>query len=161
MQIVKATTFPAKPKSAPRVVDSVWVTFGVPAFYTGGSEPEPAGRVFCARAFATAVLAPLEAWATKYGFGLCHLGCYVPRQARKADGTPIKPVRWSNHAHGTGLDWSGILTDGRHLGIPEMKAGCPAKLKELLEVIEHSIRSKGRRPEIVDEGGWIHLGIWS
>ena len=160
MKLAKAPQ-PARAKGAPAIVQPVFATLAVPVYYTGSSTLQATERILCASAFAELVLRPMEDWAQKYSFAVCHLGVYACRRARKADGSPIVPVRWSNHSTGCAIDLSGIRTaDGERLDIAQMKAGCPAKLHELQLACAHTITAAGRRAEIVDEGGWLHIGIW-
>ena len=164
LKITKTTQPAGGPADKPRLVDPVVAGLNVPVYYmTSDRGPVPSMRgIVCTRAFAETVLTQLEEFARKYGFGLVHIGVYVARKARHADGTPIVPVRWSNHSFGEAIDFKGIITqhgEGDLLTVPQMETGCPAKLKELLDKCRSAINGIGRRPEIVDDGGWYHLGI--
>jgi hypothetical protein len=162
----KVTTGQANwgPANKPTVVAPVIATLAVPVYYNGGDGLRAANGIFCADLFASTVLTVMEGWAKKYGFGIVDLGVYNPRMARHMDGTPIIPARWSNHAFGLAMDFDGIMivSSGAYLNIAQMQAGCPAKLKELVDGCTAAIIASGRKPEIVPEGGtWIHIGIWT
>jgi len=161
MKVEIAKVHPGKPLAAPRVVKPVWCYLESRVYYVGGSGRDETRSLYCAEAFARLVLGPMDEWAKRHGFGLLHLGCYAPRQARKANGQIIKPARWSTHSYGLGIDWAGIV-DGRSQVIrtPAMRTACPAKLQELVEAVRASIAAGGRRAEIVEEPTWWHLGIW-
>lgn len=150
------------PDGAPVVHDPVSVTMDVQVLYPGSGMPERTlSPIYCSRSFAAIVLMTMNAWAEKYGFAIVHLGVYNPRKARKADGTPILPSRWSNHAYGEAMDWAGIVTtDGKWLKPRALRSGSPAKYRELLDSLRAVIASNHRREEIVDEGGWIHIGMF-
>lgn len=162
---ITPTTQSARPPGRPDIHKPVNVTLGVPLFYLQAKgHPVPWDHdIFCSDDYAVHVLALLNHWAQMHSFALVHLGFTVVRKARKRDGTPITPERWSNHSYGLAMDFAGIITNlgqGRYLDIDGMKDGCPAKLADLLKLIRSSILSEGRKPEIVDENDWIHLGIY-
>jgi hypothetical protein len=150
---------------APVLAKPVRVELGVPLWYSGGMSLgaglEKVDWLECEEVFARSVLEALEEWALRWGFGITHLGCLVVRRARYADGRVIQPIRWSNHAYGLAIDWSGIVDGkGRWYRVDKMKTACPAKLRDVLDMVRKAIAEKGRESEIVDEGGWYHLGIW-
>ncbi len=90
-------------------------------------------------------------------------GFITHAQARRKDGTLIQPVRWSNHAYGEAVDFKGVVTEngaGEFLGIAEMKEQCPDKLDFLIDACNQAIIAIQRKPEIVDEGDWCHIGLW-
>lgn len=151
---------------APRIKDPVLVTLDVPVFYVTERGLVPSLRgIVCARKFATTVLANLERQALQYGFGIAHVGVFYSRPARGRDGRTLVPKRWSNHAHGTAVDFKGYVQhpdseDPEYYDLPALKRGAPAKYAELLRTTRHAMTSAGLRPEIVDEGGWLHLGFY-
>jgi hypothetical protein len=156
-------------ESEPKVPDPCVAKLDVPVYYLGANGTIPSTRgITCDRTFARVILAEVERWATRYGFGLVHLGVYNPRPARKRNGEIITPKRWSNHAFGIAIDFAGITVPANvsdenphgFMSIDEMQAGCPAKLAELMDRVRRVIIAASRRAEIVDEGGWIHIGLW-
>lgn len=164
MRIRRTTQPGGGPEWKPLVKTPVVVTLDVLVFYCTERGPVPSLRgIMCGKVFAATVLTEMNRILGGYGFALVHIGVYVPRRARKADGTLIRPARWSNHAYGEAMDFKGIITErgeGKFLDIAAMKRGCPKKLREILEACESAICARNRRPEIVDEGGWIHIGLW-
>lgn len=150
------------PEDKPLIPEPCVCRLDVPVAYLGANGTIPSTRgITCDRDFARIVLGEMERWALRYGFGIVHLGVYNPRKAQKKNGQIIKPERWSNHSYGTAIDFAGITTrEGEFLGIGDMQDGCPAKLAELKDRVAHAMIQSSRRAEIVDEGGWIHLGIW-
>ena len=159
MQIT-STNQPDKDK--PQFADPVHALFNMRVFYATDDGVIDAGRRFkCDRVFAVTVLEVIEKWCLKYGFGMVHLGCYNPRFARHKNGTEITPRRWSNHAYGLAIDFKGIKdNNGKYISFEMMETACPAKLHELIGNIKTAIVAKGRKPELVNEGQWLHLGIW-
>jgi len=164
MKIISAGQPKWGPANKPKIVSPVVATLDVPVFYATERGPIPSARgIICGQAFAETALLQLSTWCQEYGFALVHVGVYNPRQARKRDGSLIQPARWSNHAYAEAMDWAGIITslgEGQWLRPRPMRAGIPAKLAEVLATCENAIRQAGRCPEIVDEGGWIHVGVW-
>lgn len=158
--LISSTNQPESDK--PQFADPVNALFNCRIFYATDDGIIDAGRRFkCDRVFAVAVLQEIEKWCLRYGFGMVHLGAYNPRYARRVNGQEIKPRRWSNHAYGLAIDFKGIKdNNGKYISFEMMKDACPAKLHELIGNIKTAITAKGRRPEIVDEGQWLHLGIW-
>ena len=152
------------PTGKPVVIDPVLVTPAVPVYFAGDHGPVPVtGPIYCSRLFATTVIAKQEAWALAHHFALVHVGVYNPRKARHADGTPIEPPRWSNHAYGGAEDWKGVITENGHgqfLTVDDLQTNAPAKYRELIDAVTAAIKSAGKKPEIVDEGGWVHLGMY-
>lgn len=152
---------------SPAVDDPVIATFdpGVNLYYLSARGPvDCADTLVCSRLFARTVLTTFERWATRHHFGLVHLGCLVQRFARHADGTLILDAhgqpRWSGHAEGTAKDWAGIITaEGDFLTPQQLRAGAPAKYQALLAQLRGAIIAGGRRPEIVDEPHWVHVGF--
>lgn len=146
----------------PQLTDPVNALFNCRIFYATDEGIIDGGRrFFCERIFAITVLSEIENWCLKYGFGMVHIGSYNPRYARHKNGTEIKPRRWSNHAYGLAIDFKGIKdNNGRFISFENMQLQCPAKLNELIGNIKHAIAGKNRRAEIVDEGQWVHIGIW-
>lgn len=154
------------PVDAPVLQDPVNVELDVPVYYVNERGPI---RVFspqyCERVFATSVLKTLNSILKDRNLALAHLGIYNARKARRADGTAIVPSRWSNHSYGCAMDFKGVVLPGDEpvlLDINALKHDPDYRL--LLDVAaaqcKASIVNIQRRPEIVDEGGWVHLGIW-
>ena len=155
----------AKPDGAPSVLNPVSVKLDVLVYYYGNSGPQLVkSPIYCAELYAKTVLTVLNTWATKYCFAIVHVGFYNPRMARHADGTPIKPARWSNHAYGSAGDIKGIIAgDKLFISMPDLKANSPKKYNELMTAINQAIANAGHRPEIIHEGGnpgWTHVGIY-
>ena len=149
-------------KENPQFDDPVNATLDIHVYYvTDDGLIAGARKFFCDRVFAVTVLKEIEKFCIKYGFSACHIGCYNPRFARLKNGQEIKPRRWSNHAYGLAIDFKGIKdNNGKYISYEMMKTACPAKLAELVANIKTAIVAKGRRPETVDEGQWLHAGIW-
>ncbi|MEM7121812.1 MAG: hypothetical protein AAF563_11080 [Pseudomonadota bacterium] len=163
--IVEPTTQSTSPPSDKPLVESpVLVGMDVPLFYMTERGPVTwEHKVFCGRAFADTVLTEMNDIMKVAELGLVHLGFYNPRKARRRDGTPISPERWSNHAFGEAVDFKGIVqTDDtdNFLDIAAMKTSAPDVLKNMSERCANAIEAIGRKPEIVDEGSWLHIGIW-
>lgn len=153
---------PARPAGAPQIPSPCRAELAVKVSYYDGSTLTPTPKLLCGQVFADTVLLAMERWAKRYGFGIVHLGVWNARKARHKDGTPILPERWSAHSYGTAIDWAGIVdTNGQRLGITAMRSGCPAKLAELVSSCREAIERAGRKVELVDEGAWIHVGIWN
>jgi hypothetical protein len=152
------------PPDKPKVENPVLVAMDVPMFYMTERGPTPWDhKVFCGKAFADTVLAELNDILGKAGLGLVHLGFYNPRQARHKDGTPIVPARWSNHAFGEAVDFKGVIRGGNpddFLDIAAMKASLSTVLRDIENRCADAIKRIDRKPEIVDEGGWLHIGLW-
>ncbi|MBD9358619.1 hypothetical protein [Methylomonas albis] len=152
------------PSNKPQVDTPVLAKLDIPLFYATERGPIPwQHSVFCGKAFAETVLTECEKLFQDNNYGLVHIGVYNPRQARHKDGTPIIPIRWSNHAYGEAMDFKGVYTDngnGEFLGIARMKAEIPGFLNSLHTACETAVTAINRKPEIVDEGDWLHLGIW-
>jgi len=162
MRIIKTIQPSWGPSSKPHIVDPVIATLAVPVYYVTERGPVlQAKGIVCARAFAQTVLRVTEDWAMQYGFGLAHIGVYNPRKARLKNGSPITPERWSNHAYAEAWDFKGITDPhGELLDLNAMIAGCPKKLLELVSGCRAAIVAVHRRPEIVDEGRWEHIGMF-
>lgn len=147
----------------PILKDPVKVTLDVDVYYMGSGTPQKASRtIICDRAHALLIYAPLNDWCVKHGFALCHLGTYLARKARKANGQPIlyrgKP-RWSGHAWGA-CDWWGVkASDGKFYNVNDLKAGAPAKMLELYQTIKTGVQLAGRKLEYVEEPHWRHIGL--
>lgn len=147
---------------APQVVQPVNVSLSLPVYYVTERGPIESHRpIYCGRAFADTVLAAFEGVLAGTGWGVAHVGVYFARHARHKDGSLIKPARWSNHAYGEAWDFKGLVTAQGHLiGIRQMRQEQPDTLEGLLKACERAIVQAGRKPEIVDEGGWVHIGLW-
>lgn len=146
----------------PILKDPVQVTLDVDVYYLGSGTPKAASRtITCDRAHALLIYQPLNDWCVKHGFALCHLGTYYPRKARKPNGQAIlykgKP-RWSGHAWGA-IDWEGVIANGQHYNVNDLKAGSPAKMYELYQTIKAGAQHAGRRLEYVEEPHWRHVGL--
>lgn len=151
-----------RPADAPEVADPVLVRMRCPVYFAL-SETESRlmpDMIFCARVFAETVLATMDTILAETGLGFCHVGAYNPRRARGVNGRPLASGRWSNHAYGTAVDWKGVVRDGRLLNVRAMQKEMPGLVKNITTRCEAAIQRAGRRPEIVNEGGWIHIGIW-
>jgi hypothetical protein len=160
---IQATTQPAGgPAGQPTIKNPVLVTMDRPVYYTADNGIVPLTRpTFCGRDFAETVLLSMAETLEAAGWSIAHVGVYNARQARRANGAPIRPARWSNHAYGEAMDFKGIVgADRKLIGIAEMKRSHAELLRTLIDVCERRIKALGRRPEIVDEGGWFHIGIW-
>lgn len=161
--------FPSKqsdqaPPDKPKVLNPVLVEMDIPLFYMTERGPIPwQHKVFCGRAFAESVLKIINQIMKDRGKGIVHIGFYNPRKARKKDGTPIVPTRWSNHAYGEAVDFKGVSTGGdidSFVSIRDMKVSMADELNLLKSSCQAAIVALGRKPEIVDEGDWLHIGIW-
>ena len=112
------------------------------------------GGIYCDSLFADIVLKPIEEYCIKYDYSFAHIGCYNPRFARDKNGQPILDKngqqRISNHAFGTAIDAKGLVTHGMIIGIPQ----------ELIDEIRAGIEKQGKKPEIVDEVRWWHIGFF-
>jgi hypothetical protein len=156
---------PARPIGAPQLIDPVNVRLAARLHYADGQTLVPVrSPLYCERVFADTVLTVLDTIAAEHQIGLVYLGLYNPRAARRKDGSPIKPERWSNHAYGLALDFKGIMGSngaGQYLPVSAMRS---LVWNEMLVDIEtrcrNAIAAAGRKAEIVDEGAWIHFGIW-
>jgi hypothetical protein len=164
MEIKASTQSTDGPPDKPQVANPVKVTLDVPVYYMTERGPLLSKRaIFCGKAFADTALKELNTILGEAQCGLLHLGFYNPRKARKADGTPIVPARWSNHAYGEAVDFKGVVRNNDpddFLDIAGMKAKAPDLLAKIQSRCAAAIEAAGRRPEIVDEGGWVHIGIW-
>ncbi len=166
MKITPARPRTDIPADAPVLRDPVNVVMDVPVFYVNERGPiRMFGPQYCERVFATSVLRTINAILSERNLGLAHLGIYNPRMARHANGDPILPPRWSNHAHGCAMDFKGVVLSGDVPVLVDIRAmRQDVKYRDLLEdaaaQCRASIISIQRNPEIVDEGGWIHVGIW-
>lgn len=147
---------------APIVHDPVYVTMDRPVYYVTERGPTLSVHpIFCGLAFATTVLDVMQNTVEAAGWSIAHVGVYNPRPARHKDGSLIKPKRWSNHAYAEAMDFKGVVgANGKLVTIAEMKQRHPELLKKLLDSCAKAIAALGRRAEIVDEGGWIHIGLW-
>lgn len=147
----------------PQLIDPVNATFETDVYYADDENPNKARKTFyCDRVFAVCVLKEIEKWCLRYGFHPVHLGCYVPRYARKFNGEEIKPRRWSNHSYGLAIDFKGIISEGKYIPFSELTKNAPKKLLELVTAIKTQIKAHNRGAEIVNEGpnSWMHIGIW-
>lgn len=148
------------------VKEPVMAEMSVDVYYNTGKCQTKVGReIYCNRRFADTVLWAVDAWAVKNHFrGVVHVGCYVQRMKRHADGTPILDKKGnpiiSGHARGDAWDFSGIIdNNGEFLSIQDLKTNAPKKFKELIITIELAIKAANLKTELVDEGGWYHQGI--
>lgn len=152
------------PSGKPLIKNPVKVTLDIPVYYATERGPRPWHHsILCGKAFADTVLRECEIILQDQSLALVHLGFYNPRQARRKDGTPIQPPRWSNHAYGEAMDFKGVITnsgEGDFLEIADMESTMPDTLNEIMKSCGIAITAAGRRPEIVNEGGWVHIGLW-
>jgi hypothetical protein len=164
MEIKASTQSTDGPPDKPQVENPVKVTLDVPVYYMTERGPLLSKRaIFCGKAFADTVLKELNAILGEAKCGLLHLGFYNPRKARHKDGTPIVPARWSNHAYGEAVDFKGVVRNNDpddFLDIAGMKQKAPELLAKIQTRCAAAIETAVRKPEIVDEGGWFHIGIW-
>lgn len=159
MQIRATRQSSLPPLDKPLVKDPVRVTMDIPLYYMTERGPVPWDHtIFCARAFADTVLYTINGIFCEQQLGFVHLGFYNPRKARRRNGALIEPVRWSNHAYGEAGDWKGIVTqDGEFTPVGTLDeklfmavwSGCTVAIRDI-----------GRKPEIINERGWVHIGIW-
>lgn len=164
MKLEATTQWSNRPTGAPNVVNPVKATLDCPVYYYGENGPVPSfSPVYCAGTFARTVLAAIEEWCVKHHFALVHVGIYNPRPARKANGQEITPKRWSNHAYGCAIDFKGIKVNhgkGGFLSVDILQADAPAKWRELLDAVSDAMKAANLKPEMVDEGGWYHMGYF-
>lgn len=167
MIISTSPQHPGRPAHAPPVQRPVLVTMDRPVYYVTERGPTPGSSpIFCGQAFADTVLAAMRDVLESAGWSIAHVGVYNPRQARRANGALIRPPRWSNHARGEAVDFKGLVHSNNKnqvpslVDIPLMKKRHKPLLDNLLAECEARIKAAHRRPEIVDEGGWIHIGLW-
>jgi hypothetical protein len=164
MEIQASVQSDSPPPDKPLVENPVKVKMDVTVYYQTERGPTLSNsRIFCGKAFADTVLTEINAIMQEHGLGLVHLGFYNPRKARKKDGTPIVPTRWSNHAYGEAMDFKGVVRGNdpdNFADIAAMKQQLPEILQRIQTRCAAAIEAAGRRPEIVDEGGWFHIGLW-
>lgn len=164
MRIYPSKQSDLPPADKPRVLNPVLVEMDIPLFYMTERGPVPwQHKVFCGRAFAETVLKAINQLFRERGLGMVHIGFYNPRKARRKDGTPIVPARWSNHAYGEAVDFKGVTRGGsadEFVSIRQMKTSMTEELTLLKSGCEAAIVALGRKPEIVDEGDWLHIGLW-
>lgn len=164
MQITATGQSTRGPADKPAVANPVEVTLDIPVFYMSDRGPVVSTHpIFCGRAFADTVLTQVNTLLQGNGLGLVHLGVYNPRKARRADGSPIVPERWSNHAFGEAMDFKGV-TQGdnpdQFTDVRRMATQMTQLLQQLRSNCDTAITGIRRRPEIVDEVNWLHVGIW-
>lgn len=161
MRVISTVQPSGPPPDKPQILNPVLVTLDVPLFYQTERGPTLwAHPVFCAAKFADSVLLQLNRFALEHSYALVHLGFYNPRKARRRDGTFITPIRWSNHAFGGAVDFKGVISqsgEGDFLQVARMPAD---QVADIREECARAILGVGERPEIVDEGAWLHIGIW-
>lgn len=161
MQIKKVGQPIGGPENKPLLVEPVEVTLDCPVFYDNdGVLIRQTSGIRCSKVFAETVLHVLEEVCVKYGFGLVHVGFYNARYARKANGKPIVPQRWSNHSRGLAIDWKGVKSNGVFYSVSKLKTDSPKKYEEFVGGCRAAIKAAGRRVEIVYEIGWQHLGLY-
>lgn len=162
MIISNSPQHPSRPAEAPLVANPVLVRMDRPVYYVTERGPTLASSpIFCGQAFADTVLKAMHDVLETAGWSIAHIGVYNPRLARKASGAPIIPKRWSNHAYGEAMDFKGIITPkGNLIDIRQMREQHGPLLQNLLSVCQIRTNKARRRAEIVDEGGWYHIGLW-
>lgn len=152
------------PAGDPQFEHPVHALLSCSVFYDTGTGLKAGRQFFCERIFAETVLTQIEKWCLKYQFSMVNIGCYNPRKARHADGTPILPSRWSNHAFGLAIDFKGIKDEkGKFVSVNNLQDNAPAKWHELINNVTVAIKGINHKPEILVEGGgaaWCHFGIW-
>lgn len=151
--------------NSPQIELPVLARLSCPVFYDTGEGLKPmVSPILCARQFANSVLLALEQKCVKYGYGLVHIGVLAQRPARHANGTLIKPIRWTNHAYGRAIDWKGlVLPGGEFQDMLALRRESPGALAEILDHITHSMRAVGipdTRQEMVKEPNWHHCGFY-
>ena len=164
MRIAVVKQPPGGPADKPLIVNPVRVFLRCPVYYDTGAHgllPSTQG-IFCARLFAETVLRALEEKAVKYHWGIVHVGVYNPRKARHEDGSPILPVRWSNHAWARAIDWKGLVETAseRYLSVPILRREAPVRFAEIVDYCAHKMRAASLLPEIVQESTWVHIGYF-
>jgi hypothetical protein len=147
-------------QAVPIVVRPVRVWLDIPVFYATENGFVPSnGGIYCAELFSQCVLKPINEYCKMRNFSFVHIGCYNPRPARKKNGDPILDVngamRWSNHAFGSAIDAKGVILDG------EFRLFTLKEDKEMFDKIIQNIFQAGKKPEIVDEKGWWHIGYFN
>lgn len=165
MRIVTAGQSTLPPPDKPMVKDPVRVYMDIPLYYATERGPAPWDHpIFCAEAFAKTVLEVINTVFFDYGVGFVHIGFYNPRKARRRNGAPIEPARWSNHAYGEAVDWKGVVTQaGDFVGVDLLEDAPHIEspfFRKIWTDCAEVIRGIGRDPEIVNEGSWVHIGIW-
>lgn len=162
MILTKSSQRKSPPADKPVVRDPVIAKPAVPLYYVTERGPlrSESGELYCARIFAETILETLESIAIlKYGSsGVGHVGCYFPRPARYKNGMEIVPRRWSNHSYGLAIDFKGFVGDD--LSMVSLVRMSPQQKEFIREECAAAVKDAGRKPEIIDEGGWLHLGIW-
>lgn len=164
MQIYPTSQSTMPPADKPMVRNPVQVQMGLPMYYMTERGPMPwDNRIYCARSFADTVLRQMERTLSESYLAMVHIGFYNPRRARRKDGTLIEPLRWSNHAYGEAMDFKGVVLArgaGDFLDVKAMRRRIPDVLDALVARCNSAIVAQKRRPEIVDEGDWLHIGLW-
>jgi hypothetical protein len=158
---IEATHDPNAHSEYPAIIDPVKVTLDIPVFYSGSGELQAVhSPIVCSRHLAETVLATLERELKATGKALVHLGVYCQRMARHKDGSPIVPHRISNHALGAGIDWAGYAEiDGSDWWDVSDDDAQPL-VTHIQSAVATALTNAGLRPEIVHEGGWLHLGFF-
>jgi hypothetical protein len=160
MEIIPTGQQAGPPRGKPHVVNPVKAKLNIPLYYNTERGPVPWNHgIYCSHVFAATVLGPLEVLFERNNWGLCHIGFYNPRLARTKAGKTIQPERWSNHSHGLAVDFKGTVDeDGKLTTVRQLKA--KGLLDDIVGPVQTAILKANRKPEIVDEGGWLHIGIW-
>jgi hypothetical protein len=149
------------PEGKPLLEHPVEVTLSCAVFYDNdGVLLRQTSGIRVSKVFADTVMHVIEDWCAKYGFDFVHVGFYNARYARKANGKPITPQRWSNHSYGLAVDWKGVRVNGVFYSVAKLKTDSPKKYQELVGGCRAAIKAAGRKPELVFEGGWQHLGLY-
>lgn len=165
MQLVPAPQRTDRPDGFPDVIDPVNATLKIPLYYVNDDKKPPQRwnhPAFVSRIFANTVLAALETSLEPSGYGIAHVGIYSARYARRADGTEITPRRFSNHGLGLALDFKGLVDIHGHYTSYQniITMGKTTIMALIIEPVTLAIEKAGRKPEIKDESGWLHIGIW-
>lgn len=157
---IKETKLPKNTDGTPNTPDPVIVTLAVPIVYLGGTgkldfDVDP---FVVSRPFAMGVLAPLEnhVLALNQDLAIGHLGIYNPRPARGKNGKDLVPFRWSNHTYRAAIDFVGLVDKHGSVTTFVNIVG----FNSLLLIVRKEIINLGRKPEIVNEKKWYHLGMF-
>jgi hypothetical protein len=162
MRIEAAPQSSRKPPDFPPVHTPVNAYLDIPFYYVTDDKKPPQRwdhPAFVDRIYAETVLTALEESLETGGYGIAHVGIYEPRFARHANGTDILPHRFSNHGLGLAMDFKGVVDiHGRYT--PYTKMGETIIQDLIIGPATAAIERAGRKPEIKDELGWLHIGIW-
>jgi len=162
MKLKSTTQSTQEPANKPQVLSPVLVTLDSPVYYYGNNILEISkSGIYCSAIFASTILLNIDSVCTKYGVGIAHLGIYNPRQARGKNGVPLVPERWSNHAFGNAIDFKGVVFENSLISVKDLpKSKFPNLLSEIIDTCKDGIILIKRKPEIVNETEWYHIGLY-